>query len=170
MSAPDSSQQHLQWPEPIRVLHGNTADWCLLDPGAQCTTLLRADARDTLDIGTSKTAEAHFRHFPPTAVEMELAIMTVEDELATLRLPAGLTLYCADPLVWQLARLAGLDPSAGATLARDAVEQVFERVAMMALGHPALLEGLPAHREFAAGLLIMRELMHHLGFDSLRLA
>ncbi|MGE8357206.1 MAG: hypothetical protein ACN6N0_12525, partial [Microvirgula sp.] len=32
-----------------------------------------------LDIGTRRTAAAHFRHEPPTADELENAIMTVED-------------------------------------------------------------------------------------------
>lgn len=156
-------------PQAIRALHGADDRWCLLDIGEQQTVLQRAGAQERLAIGTHKTAHAHFRHFPPTAVEMELAIMTVEDELARVRLPEGLTLYCADAQAWQIARLAGLEPDSGATVSREAVEQVFERVAMMALGHPALLVGLPEHREFAAGLLILRELLHHLGFTAFRL-
>jgi exopolyphosphatase/pppGpp-phosphohydrolase len=169
MSALEPTRQNASATDAVRALHGSTDDWCLLELGEQQTVFRRAAGQDRLAIGSHKTALAHFRHFPPTAVEMELAIMTVEDALASLRLPAGLTLYCGDALAWQIARLAGIDPASGTTVSIAAVEQVFERVAMMALGHPALLEGLPEHREFAAGILILRELMHHMGFESLRL-
>jgi exopolyphosphatase/pppGpp-phosphohydrolase len=170
MSTPEPTRPDASGPDAVRALHGSDDNWCLLDIAEQQTVFTRATSRDALDIGTHRLVQTRFQHFPPTAVEMELAIMATEDELAKLALPAGLALYSTDALVWQIARLAGIVPTVGATLTRQAVEQVFERVAMMALGHPALLEGLPEHGEFAAGLLILRELMHHLGFESLRLA
>jgi hypothetical protein len=46
------------------------------------------------------------------------------------------------------------------TLSVEAVEQMFQRLAARA-------PGLQAGREFAGKLLILRELMHHLGFPSI---
>jgi hypothetical protein len=46
------------------------------------------------------------------------------------------------------------------TLAREAVEHTFQRLASRA-------PGLPAGGEFAAMVLILRELMHHLDFASI---
>ena len=53
-----------------------------------------------------------------------------------------------------------MPPGAEMTLAREAVEHTFQRLAMRA-------PGLPAGGEFAAMLLILRELMHHLDFPSI---
>ena len=47
------------------------------------------------------------------------------------------------------------------------MEQTFERLIALALGRPALREGIPTSAEFAATLLIMREFMHHMQFASI---
>jgi hypothetical protein len=47
------------------------------------------------------------------------------------------------------------------------VEQLFQQLAAVAEGRPVASSGLPAGRTFAATLLILREFMHHLGFDSI---
>jgi hypothetical protein len=54
-------------------------------------------------------------------------------------------------------------PSAKASLSVEVVEQMFTRLA-------AGVRGLPAGGEFSATLLILRELMHHLGFTSVLIA
>lgn len=52
-------------------------------------------------------------------------------------------------------------------LAIDAVERLLQRLASASLGDPSALRGLPAGREAAATLLILRELMHHHGFSAI---
>ena len=51
-------------------------------------------------------------------------------------------------------------------LTLDSVELLFQRLASASLGHPHAMDGMPAGREPAAVLLI-REVMHHLGYASI---
>ena len=124
------------------------------------------DAVLALDIGTRRTAAAHFRHEPPTADELENAIMTVEDALAPARaqIVAGSALFCSDGMVRELAQLAGLPDRPDTALSRDAIECLFDRLGRVALGRPAALEGLPARNDLATTLLILREFSHHMDF------
>ena len=43
----------------------------------------------------------------------------------------------------------------------ETVEDWFQRLASASLGQPAAMQGLPAGREAAASLLVLREIMHH---------
>ena len=52
----------------------------------------------------------------------------------------------------------------GASLTRDGVEALFQRLASRSLGTPVPASELPEGREVAAAALILRECMHHLGF------
>ena len=115
------------------------------------------------DIGAAALARRCFRRDLPTPLEIEQAIDVVEDVVT--RWPratqADAVLQCAD---------AGWQPWAalgGATLSRDVVEDWFQRLASASLGQPMAMQGLPAGAEAAARLLIVRELMHHLGFARL---
>ncbi|MFC3627246.1 hypothetical protein ACFOKJ_14100 [Vogesella amnigena] len=142
------------------------ADSCVFASGSGTAP----EAVQTLALGTRRTGEL-FRHVPPTAYEMEEAIMVVEDALAPLRaqLPAATTLYCGDALLHEVARHAGIGETAMAWLPTVQLEFTFGRFAEVVQGRPASAEGLPLDAEFAAALLIVRELTHHLGFDGLYL-
>ena len=122
-----------------------------------------------LDIGAHKTARQFFKRGPPTPLEMEHAIATVEDEVirAVPVLAPGTALLCADALVREVALLAGLAPGECMVMPLDAMERVFERLAAVAEGRPAVREGLPQGTDFAAALLILREFMHHLRFGAI---
>lgn len=99
---------------------------------------------------------------------MEQAIDRVEDALAA----SGLRQAARGDLLTRNARLcAKLDLRAnGDRRTRDEVEDSFQRLATVSLGHPAVSAGLPAGRDAAAGLLVLRECMHHLGFGGVRRA
>ena len=129
------------------------------------STLLYFDdgATVTLPVGVRGLAEDVLRHDPPTPVELERAIDLVEDALATARLAKADrgSLVIADALLRALPGLA--DPSPG--LALDAVEALFQRLASRAHGTPVGDAEMPRGRNVAAALLILRECMHHLGFD-----
>ena len=56
----------------------------------------------------------------------------------------------------------------GASLSREAVEVLFQQLASIALGRTSSGEAPVADREMAAALLVMRECMHHLGFEWIR--
>ena len=117
----------------------------------------------TLPVGPRGLAGTVLRHDPPTPAELEQAIDRVEDALTGVSSAGieGRGLVTADAL---LRRLPGFDAQ-GSGLARDAVEALFQRLASRALGTPIAAAELPDGREMAAALLILRECMHHLGFD-----
>jgi exopolyphosphatase/pppGpp-phosphohydrolase len=113
------------------------------------------------------TVVAHFRHAPPTGAELERAIDAIEDALMARRLghaDRG-TLATSSASLRSLPGLA----SNGAVLSLDQVESLFQRLADASSGPPTALGGLPADRETAAALLILRETMHHLGFDRVQM-
>ena len=148
----------------------------LLHIGAQQTMIAHGtgpvpEAAYALAIGSDKTAVDHFRHTPPTPAELEHAIMVVEDELFRVRALAQSVspLFSSDPALRQIAMLAGVAAGAEVTLSREAVESLFDRLSALVLGRPASNAGIPDHASFAATLLILREFMHHLQFDSIRI-
>jgi hypothetical protein len=103
------------------------------------------------------------------AFKMEAAISVIEDDLALV--PRDLhrsRVASSSPVLRDIARAAGLADEAS-VISRDAVEQVFSRQSAVAMGRPAASEGLPEEPEFVAGLLLARELMHHLDIESISL-
>jgi hypothetical protein len=114
-----------------------------------------------------ETVASQFRHAPPTGAEIEAAIDEIEDALMATRLGQsrrGLLTSASTGLQ----SLPGLE-NAGAVLSLDEVESLFQRLAAAASGPRSVLGPLPADRETAAALLILRETMHHLGFDQVRM-
>jgi hypothetical protein len=130
---------------------------------AQLTTLdFGGSKRNTLPVGPRGLADAVLLHDPPTPAELERAIDVIEDALTASRLPQAERgeLPTADALILAL---PGMKCASGLT--RDAVEALFQRLASRSLGMPIPIAELPPEREFAAALIILRECMHHLGFD-----
>lgn len=113
-----------------------------------------------------ETVASHFRHAPPTGAEIEAAIDVIEDALMATGLGqarrGSLTSTSAE-----LRSLPGLE-NAGTGLSLDEVESLFQRLAAAASGPRSVLGPLPADREAAAALLILRETMHHLDFDHIQ--
>ena len=133
-------------------------------------TTLSSDDGGVVTLGPSPAtlAATCFRNGRPTAVELERAIDIVEDALMAAKpppAPGDGHLTTSEPI---LRRLPGLE-AVGATLSRDAVETLFQQLASFALGMPDPHGAKVAERETAASLLILRECMHHLGFDSVRI-
>jgi hypothetical protein len=122
----------------------------------------------TLAVGIRRLAAGVFRQDPPAPAEIEHAIDLLEDALTASglrQLPRG-DLVNGDPVL-----LAMLDLNAnGARRSRDEVEDRFNRLADASMGRRSVATGLPPGREGAAALLILRECMHHLGFDGIRRA
>lgn len=160
--------------EKIRAALGDNRLITLLYIGNESTTVVTdnpgmAAAEQHLTVGFNNIASGYFRHNPPTADEMETAIMVVEDEIIHIS-PAvnrASQLITADSHICAIAQLAGLPPQTEMTLSLEAMERMFDRLAAVMMGRPAASEGIPADNEFAARLLILREFMHHLQFSSI---
>ena len=121
-------------------------------------------------IGSGKTASDFFKHTPPTPLEMENAIMAVEDEVTRARPLASphSPLHTGDEAIRAMALLAGIaNREQGMTLTVEVVERLFDSLAAVTLGRPAASSSLPTDTRFAATLLILREFMHHLQSDSI---
>lgn len=120
----------------------------------------------TLSIGSEKTAREYFKHTPPSPLELETAIVTVEDEVTRARnlVPTGARLVTTDSAIREIAILSGVASSKVMRLPLDAMERTFDRLAQVSLGRPASSDTLPTSNSFAATLLILREFMHHLQF------
>ena len=134
---------------------------------AQGADMAKPEKLWVFDIGTERTASDFFKHNPPTPADVENAIQVVEDEVMPLHrlLMATSDLYTLDESIQDIARLTVYsEVQHGLTLARKDVEQVFNRLAAIISGRPASQDVLPTTNSFAATLLILREVMHHLGF------
>ena len=119
--------------------------------------------------GVDRLRREYFNVHASMALAMENAIAAIEDDLATVsRELHAITLSSSDPLVGDIAGAAGLGAEAE-SITRDAVEHVFTRLSRVTSGRPAVSEGLPEDPAFAPGLLLVRELMHHLDIDRLHL-
>lgn len=114
-----------------------------------------------LAIGTHAIQPGPFRNAPPTPLELERAIMVVEDELMRIapHIPPGLQLTLRSQP--SLAEVLGDNQ-----LDRDLVEQAFGQLAAMAEGDPLAASQLPRDEHVAAVLLIVREWLHHLASES----
>lgn len=119
----------------------------------------------TLPFGLDAVTPGPFRRDPPSAIELEQAIMVVEDVLMPLaaHIPPHeqLTLHCPVPLA---------DALGGHELSRESIERLFGQFAAMVEGDPLAAANLPKARHFAATLLILREWMHHLDAQRVVLA
>ena len=109
--------------------------------------------------------------FPPGEAAIERAIATTEDALmphvAALRAHPLEVLWVADDGLAALPTLLG--DEARTRWHIDAVERAFNLLADVAAGLPAHRAGLPAQPRFIAALVVVRELMHHVGWQQLQL-
>ena len=113
------------------------------------------------------------RHFPAgrlNALAIEAAIAEVEDAVMPWhgKLPPASRLISSDGAVAELAAWAGMPDDGPWLLTTEAVEQLFNRWAALAQGRPASQDGLPTTGGFSAALLVLREWLHHLSFDGIR--
>jgi hypothetical protein len=135
-----------------------------------------------LDMGLVKTAGHFFRPHPPTPLSLENGIAAIEDELFKVRhlAPAPgaaqqAVLRTHDAAIHQIAAFAGADagvmpglPAAPfAVLPVQAVERAFEDLVALSAGGRVSSAPWATEAEAAAALLILREFMHHMGFDQI---
>lgn len=124
---------------------------------------------DELEAGSWQAILGHLRHEPASAGELEAAIGEIEDRLMPVlrSLPAHRSLVTSERAVFEVARAAGAGDAPGVALDIASVERLFNRLADAAYGAPAAQLGIPARREFAATVLLVREVLHHGAFPSI---
>lgn len=117
-----------------------------------------------LTLGLDALTPGPFRRDPPTPLELEQAIMVVEDLLMPLaaRIPPHPVVQLSSPV--PLAAILG-----GQELSRESIERLFGQLVAMVEGDPLAAAQLPQDRRFAAALLILREWMHHLDAERVQL-
>jgi len=134
------------------------------------TPILRIDADRTtlgagvLAIGWGTIARDYFRRDQPSPLELENAIAAIEDEIARAgsSVAADPVVSTAEETIRDIALAAGIARSDEMVLTIAAVENSFERLTRA--------PGIPGDRRFAATLVILREVMHHLGIGSVVIA
>ncbi|WP_146091378.1 hypothetical protein [Xanthomonas arboricola] len=143
----------------------------LLRIGAATSELLvgcqgRIEAR-LLQVGVQMLVDGCFNGTFPNAAALEVAIATVEDEIMKdwgLPALADHLLY-ADEALFEVVLASGFRAEAGRIeLDLQAVEGLFGRLAAVSYGSTARQQGLPHDADFAARLLILREILHHMRF------
>lgn len=113
------------------------------------------------------------QHFPPTEAALERAIASTEDalmpQIPALRALPPVRLDCTDAVLEPLRQLLALPAQPIHVLEIEQVERAFNQIAQVAAGMPARAVGLAERPDFVAALLVVRELMHHVGWRQLRL-
>jgi hypothetical protein len=122
-------------------------------------------------IGTLNIGLAPFKSATPRPVELENAIAVIENALMPLRklLPPSSTFLLAGDGVATIAQSAGLAADGDLVLSLEQVEEIFRDLAAVSEGRPVTSSRAPIDRKFTIAILALREFMHHLSFDSVRL-
>ena len=131
----------------------------------------------SLALGSVALAQAYFKPYPPRPLNLENAIAAAEDELFKLRhLAEGWPrplLQSSDESIRQIAVACGV--GAGAVLTVDAVERAFnDLVALSSGGRSAFASAAGAAAPWVADpragavLLILREFLHHMKLDAIK--
>jgi hypothetical protein len=141
-----------------------------LEPGLTVVRSAGIGRETLLTVATGWERLARTLAAPLSPTHIELAIERVEDAIGhpQVQLPTCLSVR-PDETLRRLSQAATGNGDSGATITAEAVEAVFSRLAAQASGALPRAEWLPEDLRFAATLLILRELMHHLHVSALLL-
>lgn len=120
-----------------------------------------------LPVGYDITSDKYFKQTPPDEAQIEAAIIEVEDMIMPLVAQVKAKNYrleTSDPKIREIAGYVNIKEN---VLSLSEMESVFSRFAAIVMGMPSSMDVLPQTKEFAATLLILREIMHHLGFENI---
>jgi len=136
-------------------------------------TLVQAPGREgpvllALQLGWDDVAGSFATGVSDGAIER--AIERVEDAIGHPRLAIAPILQArGEGTLRRMAQAAGLGTDAEVTLTAEAVEALFTRLARQASGRVPAADRLPGDAVFAATLVLVRELMHHLKVSALKI-
>jgi exopolyphosphatase/guanosine-5'-triphosphate,3'-diphosphate pyrophosphatase len=133
----------------------------LLDVGGGSTELVVGDSRTSLDIGSVRLTERYLHGDPPAPGELDAAAAFVRRLLPPLEVRAAVGVAGT---VGQLAALAG-----EATVGRDTVEALFDRLAVQTIEERRAVPGLEPARApvIVGGALIVREVLRRYELDEI---
>ncbi|MCK3685093.1 hypothetical protein [Maribellus sp. YY47] len=132
----------------------------------QLINATQAERRITLNLGYRTVAETFFKHLIPNEAEIDHAINFIEDEIMRHNelFEANDTLFTSDNKVVGIFSKNGLSDL---HYSRQTTEDLFSSYARVIMGAPASLLNAEITRDDVAIILILREVMHHLGFTEL---
>lgn len=121
----------------------------------------------TLKAGYKRISDTFFKRDIPNEAEIEFAINSIEDELMSNKELSGRKgyLFSSDENLIAIFRKNGLNERA---YSRQSVEDLFSQYARVMMGAPSSEINAEITREDVAIILILREIMHHLDFEELR--
>ena len=113
----------------------------------------------TLLVGWRTISRDYFRNDPPAPLDIENAIAAIEDEIDRMHksVARGPAVVTTEETIRDIALASGLATGPEVVLPLDAIERTYTRMTERA--------GLPGNPRFAATVLLLRELMHHLQID-----
>lgn len=123
----------------------------------------------TLKAGYKRISDTFFKQNIPTEAEIDSAINFIEDDLMSDRELLGRKGY----LFTSGKKLVGIFHKNGLnehTYSRQNVESLFAQYARVMMGAPSSELNAEITREDVAILLVLREVMHHLDFEELRIS
>ena len=145
----------------------------LLHIGSETATFQRRENNTVtqeikLETGYRYLVDKFFKQEIPTDAETDYAINYIEDQLMSDRnlLHTNEQLVSSDKLLIELFRKNELLAD---SYSRQNVEDLFSRYARVIMGAPASELNTPITRTDFAILLLLREIMHHLGFETINL-
>ena len=108
-----------------------------------------------------------FNHTPPSTLDIEYAIQSIEDGLSPLRaaLPEGVQFYSDDVMLQELSQRMGIF---NRELTREQVESDFDALVYQ-LNRPMAFSNAQLGQQAIAYQLVLREAMHHLDMTVLNL-
>jgi hypothetical protein len=83
-------------------------------------------------------------------------------------LPVHASLKTTDARLWDLLSQKNPSEQNEKLVALGELERLFDLLAALSMGRPAASAGIPSDACFAAALLLLREMMHHLNFSSIQ--
>lgn len=153
----------------IEGLNLDHRDFCFIHLGSTHCYFLRfrngemVSFRET-DFGVNSLIHDHIRHETPSEAEIEYTITEIEEKLMAdpaLRNP-GECLISSDLLI---AEALQKNSSQSETFTTQQVEEVFTEYALLSMGRSPVLSRVEMDQHKYIGILILREIMHHLYYD-----
>ncbi|RXJ99467.1 hypothetical protein CRU98_05425 [Arcobacter sp. CECT 8986] len=124
-----------------------------------------------IPVGYDLVHEKFFYSSIPTPNEIEYAINYIEDEIEKVvpLLPKKYLLYTKEKFILDIAILCNENISDITSLSKDKMEYIFGEYANVSQGAVASSYQKDLSADFYAKLLILREYMHHINFDYLKI-
>lgn len=123
----------------------------------------------SIAVGYATVVKQFFQAYPPNYDDVDAAINYIEEAVINLegQFDDYRTAFTSDTFAYTIAKLAFQTTMEDGfiRIPRTELENVFSRFAAISAGLPASQDVLPPSVEFAAYLLILREIVHHLDFE-----